>query len=141
MEVMKQDILDLNTPALSSTNDMPVVETKPDASPKEEVKPPESAPEDKAAPAAEKPVESAPTEQPDDPAAEPEPKKAKGVQKRIDELTRQREDERRRAEAAEARLDRALSALEKPLKETTKVDDEEPQKPVFDANNPEASNA
>ena len=98
MEIVKQDILDLHTPALSATSDMPVIETNPDASPKEEAKPEPTAPVE-AAPAAEKSEESATPEQPDDPSAEPEPKKAKGVQKRIDELTRQREDERRRAEA------------------------------------------
>jgi len=81
MEVVKQDVLDLNIPALSSTSDMPVVETKPDASPiKEEAKPEPTAPVE-AAPAAEKPEESATPEQPDDPSAEPEPKKAKGFRK------------------------------------------------------------
>lgn len=147
MEVVKGitlDLLDQQTPALSSTNDIPIIETKPDASPpKEEVKPEIAAPEEKPAPAAEeKPEESASPEQPDDTAAEPEPKKAKGVQKRIDELTRQREDERRLREAAEARLDRALSVLEKgTVKEAKSVVDEAPQKPVKDPNNPEAYDA
>lgn len=142
------DILDLKSPALSATSDMPVIETKPDASPKESKEVPPA--EEKPAPTAEvpegtKPAESAPAEQPDDPTAEPEPKKAKGVQKRIDELTRQREDERRRAEAAEARLDRALAALEKntgvSAKDTKQILDEsdpEPVKPTKDPNNPEA---
>lgn len=52
--------------------------------------------------------ESAPleTEEPaeDDAATEEEKPKSKGVQKRIDELVRQREDERRRAEKYEAML-------------------------------------
>jgi len=142
--VEKQDVLDLNSPALSATTDIPVVETKPDASPpKEEVKP-ETPPEIKEPAAEAKPEESATPEQPDDAAAEPEPKKAKGVQKRIDELTRQREDERRRAEAAEARLDRALAALEKGTgisakntKQTLDESDPEPQKPTKDPENPE----
>ena len=144
------DLLDIKTPALSATSDMPVIETKPDSvAPKtEEKKVAEAtleptAPEDKAAPAAEvKPEEPAPSETPDDTAAEPEPKKAKGVQKRIDELTRQREDERRRAEAAEARLDRALSALEKGVTKELQPTGElkEPQKPVLDPSNPEAYN-
>jgi hypothetical protein len=134
------DLLDTKLPALSSTSDMPVIETKPDASPPKEEAKPETPPEVKEPAAEVKPEESAPSEQPDDSAAEPEPKKAKGVQKRIDELTRQREDERRRAEAAEARLDRALAALEKPVKEkVVSSEDPEPQKPVFDPNNPDAS--
>jgi hypothetical protein len=127
------DILDKNPPALSTTTDIPVVETKPDASPPKEPAPAE--PEVKTAPVAEV-EESTSSDKPDDPPAEPEPKKAKGVQKRIDELTRQREDERRRAEAAEARLDRALSALERPKLEV-KDDDQEPQKPQRDPNDPE----
>lgn len=138
VEVPKQiDLLDTGSPSLSATSDMPVVETKPDASPepkKEETAPSAEQKEIVAAPKAE---ESAPPETPDDAAAEPEPKKAKGVQKRIDELTRQREDERRRAEAAEARLDRALSALERPKLEV-KDDDQEPQKPQRDPNDPES---
>jgi hypothetical protein len=141
------DLLDLKTPALSATSDIPIVETKPDASPPKEEKKEETAPpaEEKEPAAEAKPEESAPSETPDDAAAEPEPKKAKGVQKRIDELTRQREDERRRAEAAEARLDRALAALEKGTgvpakdsKQAIETEDPEPQKPVKDANDPES---
>jgi hypothetical protein len=121
------DILDTQDPKLSSTNDMPVIETKPDVTvPKKDA---EAAPEV---------VEEQPsTEQPEVPAASDEPKKAKGVQKRIDELVTQREDNRRRAEAAESRLDRALQALERatgaPAKETKdkiEKEDPEPQKPV-----------
>ena len=101
LEVQKPlDLLDQTLPKLSSIDDMPVVETKPDATP--------------AAPAEEAvQEESATSEQPEVPAASDEPKKAKGVQKRIDELVTQREDNKRRAEAAEARLDRALQALER----------------------------
>jgi len=103
MEVEKQivlDIIDTNSPSLSTTTDMPVVETKPDATPM-------------VVPAAEEiPTEPAPVDPPDDPAAPPA-KKSQGVQKRIDELTRQREDKRRAREAEEARELRILSALEK----------------------------
>ena len=139
VEVPKQiDLLDTGAPSLSATSDMPVVETKPDASPpeKKETAPPAEVKEPEVA--EKKPEESATPETPDDAAAEPEPKKAKGVQKRIDELTRQREDERRRAEAAEARELRILAALEKA---TGSKDKQEPQKPVLDPNNPDAYNA
>ncbi len=109
------DLLDTSAaPALSSTTDMPVIETKPDAT--NEGAPPavaetakEETPE---AESAETTSESA-TEPENEPSASDEPKKAKGVQKRLDELTKQREQERARAEAAEQRLDRALQALEK----------------------------
>lgn len=138
VEVPKQiDLLDTGAPSLSATSDMPVVETKPDASPpekKETAPPAEKEPEV----AEKKPEESATPETPDDAAAEPEPKKAKGVQKRIDELTRQREDERRRAEAAEARELRILAALEKAT--GSKESEKELQKPVLDPNNPDAYN-
>ena len=122
----KLDLLDVKTPALSSTNDMPKIETKPDV----------VVPEKADAPAEEL-EEPAPSEQPEVPAASDEPKKAKGVQKRIDELVTQREDNRRRAEAAEARLDKALQALERstgsPAKETKQEiekQDPEPVKPL-----------
>jgi len=50
----------------------------------------------------------------DDPDnSDPQPKKAKGVQKRIDELTKQREDERRAREKAERDNERLLALLEK----------------------------
>ena len=126
MEVQKPvelDLLDTTNPALSSTDDMPVVETKPD-----------STPESKEAPAA--PDEGKTQEEsatsPDEPSASDEPKKAKGVQKRLDELTKQREDERRRAEAAESRLDRALKALEyrQPTEQKEDSEDPEPVKPA-----------
>ncbi len=128
------DLLDVKRPSTSATTDIPVIETKPDASPE---KP--AAPEAPEKTEAEDIIteESATPEKPEDSSASAEPKKAKGVQKRIDELTKQREDERRRAEAAEARMDRALAALEKSTgtsaKETKEVineTDPEPAKPV-----------
>ena len=137
VETPKQiDLLEQQNPALSSTNDMPVIETKPDVVVPKEVAAPEEA----------KPEESADSEQPEISTASDEPKKAKGVQKRIDELVTQREDNKRRAEAAEARLDRALQALERstgaPAKETKEViekTDPEPKKPLkTEFNDPEA---
>lgn len=60
-------------------------------------------------PVATEPVE--PQEPADDLGAEPpeEPKPAKGVQKRIDELVKQREDERRRAERLEGMVEQLLA--------------------------------
>lgn len=148
MEIEKQitlDLLDQQAPALSSISDMPKIETKPDAV--QEVKPettPETPPEAKE-PEAEKAEESAPPEQPEDSSATTEePKKSKGVQKRIDELVRLREDEKRRAEAAEARLDRALAALEKgtvSIPKPPEVSESEPVRPQRDPNDPEGSDA
>ena len=117
-EVVKQpslDLLDIKSPGLSSTDDMPKIETKPDV----------TVPE-KDAEAAEVEAEEPATPDKPAPAADDKPKKAQGVQKRIDELTRQREDERRRAEAAEARELRILTALERAtVKEQPKPDIEE----------------
>src|SRR5437899_1449908 len=127
------DLLDIKSPGLSSTSDMPVIETKPD------VIVPKDAEE-----VAEVSEESTASEQPA-PAADDKPKQAQGVQKRIDELTRQQEDERRRAEAAEARELRILSALEKATgaRETKpQIEDKEPVKPLkSDFADPEAYDA
>lgn len=152
------DLLEVTKPLTSTTSDMPVVETKPDSSPAPdkakdgkdaapEAKKPEG---EKAAPAKseaqEKPEDSAANEdegveleaEADVRAEQKEPsKKSKGVQKRIDELIRQREDERRSREATEARLDRALAAVErltgKPAAEAKQElaeEDPEPTRPV-----------
>jgi hypothetical protein len=155
MQIEKQivlDILDIPKPALSANSDMPVIETKPDSTPApEKAKATDAAPDGKK-PDGEKPAESAPAEakaevaaKPEDSsasdetdeAAEPAKPKAKGVQKRIDELTRQREDERRLREATEARLDRALAAVERltgrpasEAKQEIEQDDPEPVRPV-----------
>ena len=144
MEVEKKitlDLLDIKTPALSATSDVPVIETKPDSTPADKPKAEEkAAPEgkkpekadkpegEKAAPeksaASEKPEKESPASdeteglelesEADVRAEQKEPsKKSKGVQKRLDELVRQREDERRAREATEARLDRALASIER----------------------------
>ncbi len=140
LSVVKPMVVDLleisGTPALSSTSDMPVVETKPDAS--NEGKPPDL----KAEPAkvevtedkAEQQTESATVsteEQPGQPAGTP-----RGVGKALAELRQQRKDADARALAAEERLNQALKALEQatvkpePVKEAVEDTDPEPVKPV-----------
>src|SRR6266849_1948590 len=108
------DLRDIKTPARTTPSDMPVV--APGAAPAEEAVVEEPAPSEEPAP-----------------AADDKPKKAQGVQKRIDELTRQREDERRRAEAAEARELRILTALERatgtPKETKPNTEDVEPLRP------------
>jgi len=101
------DLLDQQKPRESATNDVPVVETRPDAVAK---------PDAAAEPPAKEEV-SATSETVDATAApDAEKPKAKGVQKRIDELTRQREEERRARLATEERLERALGLLETAMK-------------------------
>src|SRR5512146_1961731 len=106
------DILPTSAPALSSTDDMPRVETKPDAS--NEGNPPAlDAPAAEAVPdEGETSGESATPAGEETPASDAPKKPAKGVQKRLDELTRQREEAERRAKAAEENLARALKAME-----------------------------
>ena len=113
------DLLDDKSPKLSSIDDMPVIETKPDVVVE-------------AAPAEEAVIEeSATSDQPEVPAATTAPKKAQGVQKRIDELTRQREDERRRADAENAEKLRLLAMLEARDKPAPKKAEESaPVKPI-----------
>lgn len=144
--VVKQDILDISKPSLSSTSDMPVIETKPDAT--NEGKPPEPKPQDKAAPAEGKPEEGTTnTEEsatsPEESPASDEPKKAKGVQKRLDELTRQREEAKRQAEAERQEKLRLLALLEEKQKPKAEPDegDPEPVKPAKDPANPDAYEA
>ena len=135
VETPKLDILDLGTPALSSTNDMLVVETKPDVVvPKAE---PDLFPEPEVevleTDEGKTEVESATA--PESKSASDEPKKAKGVQKRLDELVKQREEANERAKAADERLEQALRALEAAGKREEKVvpPDPEPQRPTRSA--------
>lgn len=134
------DLLPTKTPALSATSDMPVIETKPDASPdKPESKPapeaakPEAKADDPAAPEKAKEVETESAEgleQPESTSASDKPKPAKGVQKRLDELTRQAREAERREQAAlerEARLLALVEAKEKPKE--TQPDPTEPVEP------------
>jgi hypothetical protein len=113
------DLIETKKPGTSATSDVPIVETRPDASPKaatEEVTTQE---------------ESASPETPEGSSASDAPKKpAKGVQKRLDELTRQREDERRARLRSEELLQKALDALNnagKPKAEET--GEQEPPEP------------
>src|SRR3990167_2156932 len=103
------DLLDARPPALSATSDMPVVETKPDASlaekPAAEAVPPEPEKADGEAEQSEESATSA-TETPGQPAA------PRGVGKKIAELTKQREDERRRADSEHEEKLRLLALLE-----------------------------
>lgn len=122
------DLLSQQGPALSSTDDMPVVETKPDAANEGSPPAPESEEEEGKTEA-----KSDAPQKPEDSSASAKAKPAKGVQKRIDELTRQREEAQRRAEAAEAREKLALEALkgrpeQKP--EPKAEDESEPKKPA-----------
>jgi hypothetical protein len=117
VQIVQPAVLDLlptaGAPALSSTNDVPIIETKPDA--QNEGKPPELP---KAAPAEPEKVEEgktlpeSATGPESKPSASDEPKQAKGVQKRLDELTKQREEERARAEKAEQLLERMTGLVE-----------------------------
>lgn len=136
MEIVKGITLDLlptNEPALSATSDVPIIETQPDASPVKDV--PAA---DKETPKAADTAPAEPAKLSEDSSATPEEAKkpAKGVQKRIDELTRQREDERRAREAAEARelrilaaLERATGVAEKPAK--TETEPSSPRVPIL----------
>lgn len=115
------DLLDQQKPQTSATSDMPVVETHPDAVAKP--KPDAAASKDA------KPEDSATSEPPVETTASDAPRKpAQGVQKRLDELTRQREDEKRARIATEQRLERTLKLLEqamagKPAQAEVKGDD------------------
>ncbi|HXH86021.1 MAG TPA: hypothetical protein VNI35_04300, partial [Nitrospira sp.] len=133
------DLLDTKSPALSATSDMPVIETKPDAS--NEGKPPES--EAKAAPPADEkqdgktegesatpPAETAASDE------EPAKKPAKGVQKALDRLTKRAEEAERKAREAEEALQRTLKAIEEGRAHQSSTDaapeteaDPEPVKP------------
>jgi len=154
MEVEKKitlDLLNVSVPAMSSTSDMPVIETKPDATnkgaPPKEPEAKES--ETMAAPEAETPADDKTKEEsatsPEETSASDEPvkKPAKGVQKRLDELTREREEARRLAESERQERLRLLALLESKDKPKAQPDgeDPEPQKPVKDPANPEAYEA
>lgn len=138
--VVKLDILDITSPALSATSDIPTIETKPDSEPvKPESKPApkEEAKVEKIEVAAvdetKKAEESATPETPEDSSASDEPKKAKGVQKRIDELTSNWREAERREEAARQENLRLLALVEKGGKVEEKPaakEDQEPQKPT-----------
>lgn len=129
------DLLDVKPPALSATSDMPVVETAPDASPPKEDKQPEPA----AAPAEgakTEPSESATEATDEQPGATEAEKKStpRGVQKRLDELTRQREQAERLAEAERQEKLRLLALLEdrgkQPAAPEAEPEGQEPVRPA-----------
>lgn len=92
MEIIKEPTIDLldtkSRPALSSTSDIPVVETKPDATPEAPAEPPAEAGE------AEPTEESATSPESTSESGETAKKQSKGVQKRLDELTKRAAEER-----------------------------------------------
>lgn len=152
MEVIEQpkiDLLPLNEPALSTTSDMPLIETKPDSQPEAKVETkPDTKPAAKVEPKAKepevaapvegkKPEESAPLDTPEpDPAASDAPKKAQGVQKRIDELTSNWREAERRAESERQEKLRLLALVEKggkPEERPVVNEDPEPQRPAREA--------
>jgi hypothetical protein len=127
MEIAKEttlDLIDTTNPALSSTNDLPVVETKPDSV---------AAPEPEVEVEAEQTEESA-TSPEIETAASDEPKKAKGVQKRLDELIKQREEEKqeklRLLALLEAREEKPKVEAE-PVKADVEQDPPEPSENDF----------
>ena len=117
------DVLGTSAPALSATSDMPTIEPKPDsiaaamgkestpAKAEDDVKP-AAADEAKTSEDESADLESSEATEPESTSASDEPKKAKGVQKRLDELTKQREDAKREAEAERNEKLRLLALLE-----------------------------
>lgn len=125
MDIIKEPTLDLlgaKAPALSATSDMPVIETKPDASPEKaaEAEPPKPEAEDGEAELSEESATSA-TETPGQPAP-------RGVGKKIAELVKQREEAVRRENAEREEKLRLLAIIEASKKPTEP--DDEPVKPV-----------
>ncbi|MGH9425561.1 MAG: hypothetical protein ACRD2L_04545 [Terriglobia bacterium] len=122
MDIEKQDILDLNSPLISTTSDIPVIETKPDATPEAVTAEPEKAKEVET-----KTAEEATAETEEEPGAAPEKPKGtpKGVQKRLDELTRRIEEERRE----KLRLLALVEGHQTQPKEEVEVTEPEPVRP------------
>lgn len=121
MEIKKGlvlDVLDTNAPALSSTNDLPVVETKPDASNDAPAEAPKEEPE--------QPSESA-TEATDEQDGQPA-KKPSGVGKALAELRQQKREAEERAKQANDEKLRLLALLEE--RKPAPKEEDEPQKPI-----------
>lgn len=120
MEVVQEkpiDLLSVQTPALSSTSDMPVVETKPDAVQAEQ--PSQEAP-------AEQPEESATSATEEDSGQQSD--EPRGVGKALAKLRQERREAEERERTANERLDKALQALERFNKPPEK--EAEPVKPT-----------
>lgn len=149
---LKLDLLDTSkSPALSTTSDIPVIETKPDAS--NEGKPP-ATPAAPSAKAEDKTQPESATGPEEEPSAsdQPEKKPARGVQKRLDQLTSEREEQRKLYEAERAEKQRLLALLEegkkapppepKPEAPAEPVQEPEPQRPKrADFTDPDAYDA
>lgn len=121
------DILDTRAPALSTTSDMPVIETKPDSLP---------APVEQKEPAVPSPEEGEEAEQLEESATstteEPgQPAKPRGVGKKIAELVKKAADAEARAKQLEENLNNAL-ALQKQVEPKPIDEDPEPVKPSKD---------
>ena len=119
------DILDQQGPALSSTTDVPVVETKPDSVAVEPVEAEPTEPEVEAE-EAEQPGESA-TPATDEDSGQPAGDKPRGVGKALAELRQQRKEAEERARIADERLTQALAALEKVSAKAVDVPGVDPQ--------------
>ena len=137
MDIVKEAVIDLLSdqqgPALSSTSDLPVVETKPDAS-NEGVPPAAPSKTEVVKEEAKLPSESA-TEATDEGSGEPAKKESRGVQKALDRLTAEREAEKRRADEqteARIRLEERLKLLEEAKPKPQTSDEDAPVKPSRD---------
>jgi hypothetical protein len=107
------DLLDQQSPALSSTSDIPVVETKPDSvaqAPEAKAEPTEPEVE---AEEAEQPGESATPATDEDSGQPAGEEKPRGVGKALAELRQQRKEAEERARIADERLAQALAALDR----------------------------
>lgn len=114
------DILDAKPPALSATSDMPVIETKPDASP------PEKAP---AVPATEGVDEAEQSEESATSATETpgQPTVPRGVGKALAELRAQRREAERQRDLEREEKQRLLGLLE--AQKTPEIPNDEPVRP------------
>jgi hypothetical protein len=121
------DILEEHHPALSSTSDMPVIETKPDSTPAKEPVKDTAVPSTEVVEEAEQLEESATstTETPGQPTA------PRGVGKKIAELTKKISDAEARAKVAEESLRLALERKEEPKPAPTGEDLVKPTRDAF----------
>lgn len=140
MEIQKEiviDLLDQQGPALSTTSDIPVIETKPDSV---------------AVPDVVEKAEASPTETKDeiieDEAASPEsasettePKEARGVGKRLKELVKQREEAESKLEAERTERIRLQAALDARTAEPVDDDPAPVQPKRDDFSDPDAYDA
>ena len=116
MEIVQEkviDILDQQGPALSSTTDMPVVETKPDSVPEPKAAQPKEEAKAETEAVAEQLDESATSTTEEDSGQPAGEEKPRGVGKRLAELTKARKEAEEREAAANERLNQALAALER----------------------------